>query len=71
MGSLIERRQILGVLKQASPDGGVDQIGETPVGFGRFHAEGAVQVRIQVHGGSPRFAHRSMMSERRRNVKTS
>jgi len=70
MGSLVERRQVLGVLEQASPDGGIDQVGETLVRFGRFHAKGAVQVRIQVHGGSPWFAHGSMMGERRRNVKT-
>ena len=59
----IEGRQVFGVFKQAPLDCRIDQIRETPVRFGRLHAKRAVQVRIQVHGGSPGLTHGAIMDK--------
>jgi hypothetical protein len=51
-GSLLERGQILGVLRQGGADRLVDQLREAGVGLGRLDAQGAVELGLEVDGGA-------------------
>ena len=50
--TMFKRRQVLLVFGQSRSDGVVDEIGERTVGMYGFKAQGCVQLRVEIDGGS-------------------
>lgn len=68
LGPSPEAGQVLGVFRQAVPDGLIEKIGNAPIGLGRLETQGSMQSRVQIDGYTPGCAQRPTLAPWNQNV---